>query len=270
MKHFLILILALGSLLAAAESPAKKARAGAEKHTWWDEVTALFDTQEITLDTKLIAADKTVSSLYTKQDGVANQHQLISRPSTESSVTFYVDVDKMLGGKKLKKGQNYHLDSLSWLGNPYGNFTGEDRKVIISNGEEALILPLPQTEKAKVTIHQKEDKTNFTFKRDDILEVTIIWRSDKHGSCAIRYFDAPEAPAVIRGTAMNLTPEGELPEGTGADNKYMKSWRFNCPAVRIRATAAPKYNVKIIAISALGLLGLILIVKLLLGMRRED
>lgn len=270
MKHFLILILALGSLLAAAEPASKKSRSGAEKTTWWDEVTALFDTQEITLDTKLITADKTVSSLYTKQEGVANQQQLISRPSMESSVTFYVDVDKMLGGKKLKKGQKYRLDSLSWLGNPHGDFTGGDRKVIISNGKEALILPLPQTEKAKVTLHQQEDKTNFTFKRDDILEVTIIWRSEQNGSCAIRYFDAPAAPAVIRGTAMNLTPEGELPEGTGVDNKYMKRWRFNCPAVRIRATAAPEYNVKIIAISVLGVLGLILIAKLVHGARKDD
>ncbi|MBR5522457.1 MAG: hypothetical protein IKV82_03210 [Akkermansia sp.] len=270
MKHFLLFLLALSSFISAAANAAPKADNTKTAPTWWDEVTNLFASQEITLDTKLITADKKVYSLYTKPELAGKAAPITSLKSRESSVTFYIDVDKLLGGKRLKKNQPYRLDSLSWCGDPNGEYSGGDRKVIISNGAEAIILPMPQTEKPKVTIHQDVEKTNFTFTRDDILEVTIIWRAETHAACSVRCYDAPEAPAVIRGTAFNLTPEGELPEGNGVDNKYNKIWRFNSPAVRIRATAAPKYNIKIIAISALGLLGLILIIKLLLGMRRED
>ncbi len=270
MKHLLLLLLALGSFISAAESAAAKADTSKTAPTWWDEVTALFASQEITLDTKLIAADKKVYSLYTKPELAGKAAPITSPKSRESSITFYIDVDKLLGGKRLKKGQQYRLDSLSWCGDPNGGYTGGDREVIISNGAEAIILPMPQTEKPKVTIHQDVEKTNFTFTRDDILEVTIIWRAETHAACSVRCYDAPEAPAVIRGTAFNLTPEGELPEGTGVDNKYNKVWRFNSPAVRIRATAAPEYNVKIIAVSVLAVLGLILIVKLVMGARKDD
>lgn len=266
MKHFVILLLSLGSFLFAAEAPAKKK---STEPSIWEGITELFETQSITLDTKLITADKKVSSLYTKQEGVANKGEARSQWSLENSITFYVDVDKMLGGKKLKKDTKYHLDSISWICNSMGHFSGGNRHVTISNGSEAFIRPLPETKKNKLTIHQKDDTSQFTFERDDILEVTITWRADTAAQCSIVYFDAPPAPAVIRGTALNLTPDGKLPDGSASDNKYNKNWRFNCPAVRIRATEVQAINYKIAGIIALGVVGLILIIKLMVGSKKN-
>ncbi|MBQ9834944.1 MAG: hypothetical protein IJO34_01315 [Akkermansia sp.] len=266
MKHLLILFLALGCFLTAAETPSPKNKA---KPSFWDSVSSYFEADKIVLDTKLITADKKVSSLYTKQEGVANKGEARSLPSRENSITFYVDADKMLGGKKLKKGTKYRLNSISWVCNHQGHFSGGSRHVTIANGTEAFIRPLPETKKGKLTIHQMEEESNFTFERDDILEVTITWRADTVGQCSITYFDAPPAPAVISGTALNLNSEGELPDGTASDNKFNKHWRFNCPAVRIRATEVQAINYKMAGIIILGVLGLILIIKLMVGSPKD-
>lgn len=253
----------------AKENTDKKQESGFDFNELLDEVVACFSPQEIILDTKLITANKKVSSLYANQEKVAGARQITSESGNSSAVTFYVDVDKMLGGKKLKKGRAYRLDSISWYGHPAGEYSGAGRKVVVSNGDDAMIRPLPETTKPKITVHQKEEDSDFTFKRNDILEVSIIWRGDEHKACSVRCYDAPPAPAVIRGTAFNLTPEGELPEGKGFDNKYNKSWRFNCPAVRIRATSVQEYNGKTIALGALAIIGLLLIIKLLFGSKKD-
>lgn len=268
MKHLLLLLCALFNLSISDAAPARQASKNAS--SWWEQITAAFETHEITLDTKLVTADKKVSSLYTKQDGVANATQITSRPGRESSVSFYIDVDKMLGGKKLKKGIRYRLDSLSWHHHADGHYSGGPRKVIIANGAEAFITALPETNKAKITIHQDPEQSNLTFTRGDILEVTIYWRDDNNGSCSVRCYDAPPAPATIRGTAFNLTPEGELPDGVGKDNRYIKSWRFNSPAVRLRATSESDIDGKVIALAALGLVGLFLLIKLLRKNKTEN
>ncbi|MBR1978383.1 MAG: hypothetical protein IJ985_02635 [Akkermansia sp.] len=266
MKHLLILFLALGSFLTAAETTSPKNK---PKPSFWDSVSSHFEADKIVLDTKLITADKKVSSLYTKQEGVANRGEARSQPSRENSITFYVDVNKLLGGKKLKKDTKYRLDSISWICHPDGYFSGGSRHVTISNGTEAFIRPLPETKKGKLTIHQMEEESNFTFERGDILEVTITWRADTVGQCSITYFDAPPAPAAISGTALNLNLEGELPDGTASDNRFNRSWRFNCPAVRIRATEVQAINYKMAGIIALGILGLILIIKLMVGSQKD-
>lgn len=51
----------------------------------------------------------------------------------------------------------------------------------------------------------------------------------------MRYFTAADN-ARITGTAMNLTPDGRLAGGISSENYYNKKWRFNSPAIRIKAT----------------------------------
>lgn len=266
MKHLIILLLSLFSFAYAADPAPKKTNT---EPSVLDDLAAFFTPQKITLDTKLITKDKKVSSLYTKQDAVANRGEFRSPLYHESSITFYVDVNKMLGGKKLKKNTKYRLNSISWICNPDGHFSGGNRHATISNGAEAFICPLPETNKGKLTIHQMEEESNFTFERDDILEITITWRADTIGQCSITYFDAPPAPAVICGTALNLTTEGKLPDGTASDNRFNKNWRFNSPAVRIRATEVQPINYKIVGITVLGVLGLILLIKLMVGSKKD-
>lgn len=267
MKHLLLLFLVLGSLLSASEStPAPKSH---KNPSFWESISAGLEADKVILDTKLVTADKKVFSLYTKPGNAAKQDQISCRWGKDVALTFYVDVDKMLGAKKLEKGKKYRLDSISWYHHPTGKHSGEGRKVIVSNGKEAFIEEMPQVEKSKVTIHQDADKSNFSFTRDDMLAITILWQNEKDGVCTIRCFDAPPAPATIRGTGLNLRPDGSLPEGNGADNRYVKHWRFNSPAVRISATEVRELNYKVIGIIALGALGLILIIKLMRDSKKD-
>ena len=266
MKHLLILFLALGSFLTAAESSSPQKT---PKSSFWDSVSSYFEADKIVLDTKLVTADKKVSSLYAKPENAARQDQISCRWGEDIAFTFYVDVDKMLGAKKLEPGKQYRLDSISWYQHPTGKHSGEGRKVIVSNGREAFVEEMPQVEKMKVTLHQNQEKSNFSFSREDMLAITILWQNEQDGVCTIRCFDAPPAPAVIRGTGLNLRPDGTLPDGNGADNRYAKHWRFNCPAVRIRATEVQAINYKMAGIIALGALGLILIIKLMVGSKKD-
>lgn len=258
MKHLLIILVAFSSIAIATEN------------NLWDDIIAKFYPREITLDTKFITADKKTSSLYTHPEKASKSSQITSPWGTESSLTFYIDINQMLGGKKLRKGQRYQLNSLSWHCHPKGDFTGGGRRVIISNGENAMIRPLPETKNEKLTIHQKGENNDFTFASEDILEVTITWKGAQHQGCSVRCYDAPAAPAAIRGTAFNLTPAGTLPEGNGVDNKYNKRWRFNCPAVRIRATSVPEYDFKSIALICLTVILILLLIKRIKGTKKES
>lgn len=262
MKHVFLLIWACCHILTAAEPIVARA----DNDSLWNEmceyVADCFAPQDIILDTKLMTADKKISSLYIRHEDIRSATHITSTSGLDSSLTFYLDVDKMLGGKKLKKGKTYALQSVSWVGHPEGQYTGHGRKVMISNGTNAVIHPMPETTKPKVTIHHDGDTAPLTFERADMLEVSIVWKGDTPQACTMRCYDAPPAPAVIRGTAFNLTPEGKLPEGHGADNQYIKAWRFNCPAVRIRAKVVPPINGHAIALGILGVVILILLVRI--------
>ena len=41
---------------------------------------------------------------------------------------------------------------------------------------------------------------------------------------------------------MNLTTEGKLAGGTAGENFYNKKWRYNSPAIRIKATADDSFQ----------------------------
>ena len=69
---------------------------------------------------------------------------------------------------------------------------------------------------------------------------------------------------------MNILPDGSLPKGKGDDNKYQKRWRFNSPAVRIRATQVKeKFNTKRLAMIGGGALILLFLFKPLFGRKKK-
>lgn len=79
--------------------------------------------EKVTLETKLVSASEEESSLYLCPDSVRNHlgsSMAQSEIGRKGELTFYVDVDKLYGAHKLKKGKRYRLDSLSWHGNPAG------------------------------------------------------------------------------------------------------------------------------------------------------
>lgn len=194
----------------------------------------VLGAEKVMLDTKLVHQNGDTASLYDDYQKMSNVGFYESKPASAASVSFYVDVDRMLGGRHLKKNKKYELNSISWIGSKEGWYTGMGRMVSIKNGEDMVTVPLPECTSEKVTI--KLPKKEFYFQKDDILEVCINWQGDENNSVYMKYFDSPPAPGSIDGTAMNILAKRKLPSGTGADNIYNKNWRYNCPAVRIRAT----------------------------------
>lgn len=224
--------------------------------------------QKVTLDTAIEHPDGTRTSLYENHTGDMLRGGCTSRQGVGESITFYVEVLELLGANRMEDRKEYKLDSFSLIGHPAGWWTGHGREMIISNGESRLVRNIPECTDEVITVHQKNVKKPFTFKSGDMLEVTIICRQDTEAH--VEYFDAPPPPAKIKGTAMNLRPDGTLPKGTGVDNKYEKLWRFNSPAVRIRATQVKeKFNKKRLAMIGGGALILLFILKPLFGRKKQ-
>lgn len=194
----------------------------------------VLGAERVVLDAKLVYQDGEVASLYDDYQKLSSVESYESQPATNTSVSFYVDVNQMLGARKLKKNKEYMLTSISWIGSREGWYTGAGRMVTINNDEKSVTVPLPECTSEKVTV--KLPKNKMRFRKDDILEVCISWQGDTPNSVYMKYFDSPPAPGSIDGTAMNILDNGELPSGTGVDNIYNKNWRYNSPAVRIRAT----------------------------------
>ena len=228
--------------------------------------------EKVTLETKLVSASEEESSLYLCPDSVRNHlgsSMAQSEIGRKCELTFYVDVDKLYGAHKLKKGKRYRLDSLSWHGHPAGLYTGEGRRVVISNGDDEMSRQIPATSSDRVTIRQRKTKNPFTFTSSDILEVTLRWEGDKNACVAIRFYDAPPAPARISGTAFNLVDDDELNDGDASQNVYVRQWRYNCPAIRIRATLDDTLDIRQIGMIGGGLVLLLLLLKLTIFRRKK-
>lgn len=224
--------------------------------------------QKVTLDTMLVDARGDRSSLYDNHRSGMNRGGHTSSKGVGEHITFYVEVAELLGADRMEDRKEYKLDSFSLIGHPAGWWTGHGREIIISNGDSQMERNIPECKDEVITVYQKNVKKPFTFKSDDMLEVTIVNRQDTEAH--VEYFDAPTAPAEIRGTAMNILPDGSLPKGKGDDNKYQKRWRFNSPAVRIRATQVKeKFNTKRLAMIGGGALILLFLFKPLFGRKKK-
>ena len=230
--------------------------------------SVVLGAQRLTLDTVLEDAYGSRTSLFENPSSALNRGRVIGKEGKGESLTFYVEVSELLNADKMKPRKKYKLDSFSWIGHPKGWWTGMNRKIRISNGDDTLVRTIPECHDENITIRQKSKEHAFTITKEDILEITIV--NTENTDAHVEYFDAPPAPAKILGTAMNLLPNGNLPQGNGDDNKYNKYWRYNCPAVRICVTqTSPDWDVKRIGIISGGVLLLFFLFKPLFGRKKK-
>ncbi len=66
-------------------------------------------------------------------------------------------------------------------------------------------------------VNRSEAAEGLSITRDDQLELILQWRNASAGSIYMRYFNAAYS-CSIGGTAMNLTPQGQLAGGTPGEN----------------------------------------------------
>lgn len=225
--------------------------------------------EKVTLDTQIVSPDDEASSLWVSQKGVSPSDfhagcnsQLIH----DREIKFYVRVEELYGADKLKSSATYRLDSIAWHGHPEGRHTGEGRRVTISNGSDEMERSMPAASGERVTLRQRKTENPFTFKKSDMLEVTLSVEEGAGGVVCMRYYDGPVAPGVIKGVSFTLTDDGELNEGDATLNKYNRNWRFNCPAIRIRATEITDTR-RMVALAGAGVCGLILLLILIRAIR---
>ena len=191
---------------------------------------------EITLDTKFISWDGKASSLYTTPGLASHAGGLEPHWHQEANITVHVKVSDLLGAGQMEPGERYRVDEISWVGHPDGWFIGGDRSVRLTNGREYVDLPgIDRQQDGNPGVRRKADAEGLSITRDDQLELILQWRNPSPGGIYMRYFTAADN-ARIAGTAMNLTPDGRLAGGISSENYYNKKWRFNSPAIRIKAT----------------------------------
>jgi hypothetical protein len=227
-----------------------------------------FAADQISLDTQFIDANGQASSLYENPALAAHAGDLEPHWLREGSITVYVKIDELLGADTLKEGARYRVDEITWQGHPQNWFVGGCRHVRIANGREyADVYSIEKRGERKHGVICKEGDTPIYFDKDSILEVNLRWLDANPGGIYMRYFEAPEH-ARITGTAMNLTPEGKLAGGKAGENFYNKKWRYNSPAIRIKATAAePDENTDLTNSLCLVLEGLAFAVLIILYLR---
>ena len=191
---------------------------------------------QITLDTQFISWDGKASSLYTTPGLASHAGGLEPHWHQEVNITVHVKVSDLLGAEQMEPGARYRVDEISWVGHPDGWFIGGDRSVRLTNGREYVDLPgIDRQQDGNPGVRRKADAEGLCITRDDQLELILRWRNPSPGGIYMRYFTAADN-ARIAGTAMNLTPDGRLAGGISSENYYNKKWRFNSPAIRIKAT----------------------------------
>ncbi|MBR5330577.1 MAG: hypothetical protein IKV13_03720 [Akkermansia sp.] len=191
---------------------------------------------EITLDTKFISWDGKAASLYATPGLASHAGGLEPHWHQEVNITVHVKVSDLLGAEQMEPGARYRVDEISWVGHPDGWFIGGDRSVRLTNGREYVDLPgIDRQQDGNPGVRRKADAEGLCITRDDQLELILRWRNPSPGGIYMRYFTAADN-ARITGTAMNLTPDGRLAGGISSENYYNKKWRFNSPAIRIKAT----------------------------------
>lgn len=196
----------------------------------------VLGTEEITLDTKFISWDGKASSLYATPGLASHAGGLEPHWHQESNITVHVKVSDLLGAEQMEPGERYRVDELSWVGHPAGWFIGGDRSVRLTNGREYVDFPgINLQQDGNPGVRREADAEGLCITRDDQLELILRWRNPSPGGIYMRYFTAADN-AQITGTAMNLTPDGRLAGGISGENYYNKKWRFNSPAIRIKAT----------------------------------
>ena len=192
--------------------------------------------EEITLDTKFISWDGKAASLYATPGLASHAGGLEPHWHQEANITVHVKVSELLGAGQMEPGARYRVDEISWVGHPDGWFIGGDRSVRLTNGREYVDLPgIDRQQDGNPGVRRKADAEGLCITRDDQLELILRWRNPSPGGIYMRYFTAADN-ARIAGTAMNLTPDGRLAGGIASENYYNKKWRYNSPAIRIKAT----------------------------------
>lgn len=192
--------------------------------------------EEIILDTQFISWDGKASSLYALPGLASHAGGLEPHWHQEVNITVHVKVSDLLGAGQMDPDARYRVDEISWVGHPSGWFIGGSRSVRLTNGREYVDLPgIDRQQDGNPGVRRKADAEGLCITRDDQLELILQWRNPSPGGIYMRYFTAADN-ARITGTAMNLTPDGRLAGGIASENYYNKKWRFNSPAIRIKAT----------------------------------
>lgn len=192
--------------------------------------------EEIILDTQFISWDGKASSLYALPGLASHAGGLEPHWHQEVNITVHVKVSDLLGAGQMDPDARYRVDEISWVGHPSGWFIGGSRSVRLTNGREYVDFPgVDRQQDGNPGVRRKADAEGLCITRDDQLELILQWRNPSPGGIYMRYFTAADN-ACIAGTAMNLTPDGRLAGGIASENYYNKKWRFNSPAIRIKAT----------------------------------
>ena len=108
----------------------------------------VLGAERVVLDAKLVYQDGEVASLYDDYQKLSSIVSYESQPATNTSVSFYVNVNQMLGARKLKKNKEYMLTSISWN----SSIDGTAMNILDNEScRQALVWIVPTTKTGDIT-----------------------------------------------------------------------------------------------------------------------
>ena len=156
-------------------------------------------------------------------------------PAAGSSITFYIDIDKLFGAGSLTDTNTYTLDSFSYIGNDNGWYTGGNRTLTVSNGAETVVFTQgSQGDKFHTTDFTTQNPELLTFKKSDTLTITLASTTTDE-RVSVNYYDT-KSPGV----SFTLK-DGEVNDGIDHTiNPGNTNWKYNSPAIRLTASLVPE------------------------------
>ena len=196
---------------------------------------------KITLDSGYGNAETSAYEALIKGETLSNNNGALRYTSAEDSIktiTFYINVNDLVGGEALKDGWTYYLDSFSFVKEEdNGYYTGGNRTLTLSNGSESVIFSEASSSSKYVTTNFEsqvnESKSLLSFEKGDMLTITLTAGVGER--IDVRYYDI-NSPGVS--FTMN---NGQVNDGDDHTiNPGNTNWKYNSPVIRLTAYAVPE------------------------------
>ena len=196
---------------------------------------------KITLDSGKGNAETSAYEALIKGETVASSTGVLKYTSTTDSIkaiTFYINVNDLVGGEALKDGWTYYLDSFSFVKEENnGHYTGGNRTLTLSNGSESVIFSEASSTSKYVTTNFEsqvtESKSLLSFKKGDMLTITLTAGAGEQ--IDVRYYDvySPGVSFTMHNGQVNDGDNHKINPGN-------TNWKYNSPVIRLTAYAVPE------------------------------
>ncbi len=181
-----------------------------------------------------------------------------SNNNVKASFSFYVNVSELYNASSINDTDILTLNSLSFLGNNSGWYTGGNRQVTVSNGTDSVTVSLNESSNRISSANfSTTDFNEFTFNVTDTLTF-LIEATDVASSLAIRWYD-PNGGYSMPAVSFTQNADGTANDGDDhTKNPFDTNVKYNAPIIRLGVTVTQVPEPATASLSLLGLAALMI------------